>query len=249
MKIIISPAKKMNIDRDSLAPRGLPVFIHKAEVLLKYLKTLTFEELKSLLDCNEKIARLNYDRYQEMDLRKLTSPAILSYDGIQYNYMAPDVFEDKYFEYAEKHLRILSGFYGILKPFDAVVPYRLEMQAKLKTDFCNNLYEFWKDLIYKEITNNENLIVNLASDEYSKIIAKYLEDNITYITCTFGELINNKIKEKGVYVKMARGEAVRFMAENNIQNPEDLKHFSGLKFKFRQEYSTDKNYVFIREDN
>ncbi len=249
MKIIISPAKKMNTDRDSLEPKGLPCFLNKAEVLLNHLKTLTFEELKKLLDCNDKIARLNFDRYQNMDLRKLTSPAILSYDGIQYNYMAPHVFEDRYFKYAEKHLRILSGFYGILKPFDAVVPYRLEMQAKLNTDFCNNLYDFWKDSIYKALTENENTIINLASDEYSKVISKYLENHISYITCTFGELINNKIKEKGVYVKMARGEALRFMAENNIQNPEDLKHFCGLKFCYYPEFSTETNYVFIREEN
>ena len=142
MKIIISPAKNMSLDAYTLEPEDFPVFLDKAQTLVDYLKTLSFEDLKALLSCNETIARLNYGRYQSMNLKENTNPALVTFEGIQYKYMAPRVFTYAYFDYAREHLRILSGLYGILKPFDGIVPYRLEMQAKLKTAFCKNLYDY-----------------------------------------------------------------------------------------------------------
>lgn len=245
MRIIISPAKKMNIDTEYPPFANLPKFIDKAERLADYMKQLSFDELKRILNCNDKIARLNYERYQNINLRENLSSAILTYDGIQYKYMAPQVFEDKYFEYIQKNLRILSGFYGILKPLDGVVPYRLEMQAKLKTDFCKTLYDYWKDTLFRELTDNENQILNLASEEYSKAISKYLNPNIKFISAIFGEISNGNIKEKGVYVKMARGEMVRYMAENQIEKIDDIKNFDRLGFLFSQEHSTYNRYVFL----
>lgn len=247
MKIIISPAKKMHMDGDSLPPRNTPVYIEKAEKLKEYLQTLTYEELKKLLSCNDEIASLNYKRYQRMDLYGYTTPAILAYEGIQYKYMAPQVFEDKHFEYIESHLRILSGFYGILKPFDGVVPYRLEMQAKLKTPFCRNLYDYWQDDIYQDlIKDGSKVILNLASAEYNKIVERYLTPDIKYVTCVFGEMIGGKVVEKGVYVKMARGEMVRFMAENNITELEEIKAFERLNFAYKEELSSDNTFVFLK---
>ncbi|KLU64880.1 hypothetical protein DEAC_c32080 [Desulfosporosinus acididurans] len=245
MKLIISPAKKMNIDADFLPPRNAPVFLEKAQRLKEYLRSLTYEDLKKLLCCNDEIARLNYDRYQNMDLCGYTNPAVLAYDGIQYKYMAPQVFEYDYFDYIESHLRILSGFYGILKPFDGVVPYRLEMQAKLKTTFCQNLYDYWKDDIYRDLTQNDTTILNLASAEYSKTVDKYLSANVNYVTCKFGELINGKLIEKGVYVKMARGEMVRFMAENAVEDLDKIKEFNRLGFVYNDELSNSRTIVFL----
>lgn len=245
MRIIISPAKKMNMDTEYPPFASLPKFIDKADRLADYMKQLSFDELKKILNCNDKIARLNYERYQNINLRENLSSAILTYDGIQYKYMAPQVFEDKYFEYIQKNLRILSGFYGILKPLDGVVPYRLEMQAKLKTDFCKSLYDYWKDTLFNELTDNENQILNLASEEYSKAISKYLNPNIKFISAIFGEISNGNIKEKGVYVKMARGEMVRYMAENQIEKIDDIKNFDRLGFSFSQEHSTYDRYVFL----
>lgn len=245
MKIIISPAKKMHIDTEYPSYIDLPKFIDKAEKLADYMRLLSFDELKKILNCNDEIAKLNYERYQNMNLRTSLSAAILTYDGIQYKYMSPQIFEDKYFQYIQKNLRILSGFYGILKPLDGIVPYRLEMQAKLKTDFCRNLYDYWKDLIFNELISNENEILNLASEEYSKTISKYLTPDIRFVSAIFGEFSNGKIKEKGVYVKMARGEMVRYMAENEIHNIEDIKNFDRLGFSFSQEHSTDNKYVFL----
>ena len=125
MRIIISPAKKMNVDTDTFACQGLPVFIEKAETLKEYIKSLSYEEVKKLWGCNDKLAKLNYQRFQEMDLKKGLTPALISYEGIQYQYMAPEVFSEKEWAYVQEHLRILSGFYGALKPLDGVTPYRL----------------------------------------------------------------------------------------------------------------------------
>ena len=247
MRIIISPAKKMRTDNDYISHRQLPVFIKKADVLRKYLCRLSYDELKKLWACNDDIARLNYDRLQYMDLYRNLSPAILSYDGIQYQYMAPQVFENSYFEYVEQHLRIISGMYGILKPFDGIVPYRLEMQAKLKTDFCSNLYDYWKDKIHSELTKDNDVILNLASTEYSKTVTKYLSPDIRLVNCIFGELIDGKVKEKGVYVKMARGEMVRYMAENDIEDIEQIKSFDRLGFAYSTELSEPDKYVFLKE--
>lgn len=231
---------------DFLNPSSKPCFIQKTEMLMKYMKSLNFEELKKLLQCSDEIADYNLKLYKDMDLERNLSPAILSYSGIQYKYMAPQVFETEYFNYIEKHLRILSGFYGILKPFDGVTPYRLEMNARLKTDFCKNLYDFWGSSIYDELTKCDDIILNLASDEYSKTVSKFLEKRIRYITCSFGEIIGGKVKEKGVYVKMARGEMVRFMAENEVVNVEEIKNFDRLGFKYNDILSADNNFVFIK---
>lgn len=246
MKIIISPAKKMRTDYDFLEPRNTPVFIDRANRLVEYVKSLPYDRLKTLLECNDEIATLNYNRYQAMDVQgSLTNPAILSYDGIQYKYMAPQVFETAYYAYIERHLRILSGLYGMLRPFDGVVPYRLEMQAKLKTDFCKNLYDFWDSAIYEALTKDDRVILNLASEEYAKVVSRYLEKDITYITCIFGELTGGTVKEKGVYVKMARGEMVRFMAENNIEDLQDIKRFDRLGFVYHDELSDANRWVFV----
>ena len=110
-----------------------------------------------------------------MDLQSSLTPALLAYDGIQYTYMAPAVFEDGQFDYVQEHLRILSGFYGVVKPMDGVVPYRLEMQAKAVVDEYKNLYDFWGDDLYREVMDESRILVNLASKEYSKCIEKYLK--------------------------------------------------------------------------
>ena len=245
MRIIISPAKKMRTD-DDIPHRQLPVFIKEADILKNHLCGLSYDELKKLWACNDDIARLNYDRLQHMDLYRNLSPAILSYDGIQYQYMAPQVFETSYFEYIERHLRIVSGLYGILKPFDGITPYRLEMQAKLKTDFCRNLYDYWKDRIYSDLIKDNDVILNLASNEYSKTVTKHLSPDIRLVNCIFGELIDGKVKEKGVYVKMARGEMVRYMAENGIEDIEQIKGFDRLGFTYSDELSAADKYVFLK---
>ena len=207
---------------------------------------MSYEELKKLWACNDDIAAQNVERLHTMDLES-GAAALVSYVGIQYQYMAPQVFEDTYYEYVQEHLRILSGFYGILRPLDRVTPYRLEMQAKLAMYSHRNLYSYWGDSLYRELTRDDHVILNLASNEYSKCIQKYLTPEDTYITCTFGQLVDGKVKEKGVYVKMARGEMVRYLAEIGAQSPEDAKGFDRLGFRYNLELSDESNYVFLME--
>lgn len=246
VRIIISPAKKMLVDNDSIIFGQMPEFIEDAKSILKYLKELEYEELKSIWKCSDKIATLNYDRIKNMDLSSNLTPAILSYEGIQYQYMAPSVAEESELEYYEEHLRILSGFYGVLKPFDGVVPYRLEMQSKLKGDDIDSLYDYWDNRIAEKIQSESKCILNLASKEYSKCVSKYLDKDTKFISCVFGEIKDNKVIEKGTYAKMARGEMVRFMAKNKVSDIEEIKNFDGLGYIFREDLSSEDKFVFIK---
>ena len=248
MRIIISPAKQMRVDTDVFTCGSLPVFMEKTEILMQWIRNLSYEDQKKLWACNDKIARQNAERFAHMDLRKSLTPAILSYDGIQYTYMAPAVFEDGQYEYVQEHLRILSGFYGVVKPLDGVVPYRLEMQAKAAVDGHKNLYDFWGDNLYREVLDDSRIIINLASKEYSKCIEKYLHPEDRYITCIFGEPDGDKIVQKGVYAKMARGEMVRFMAGIHAEKPEQMKGFNWSGYHFDNDRSSDHEYFFVRTE-
>ena len=247
MKIILSPAKKMNVDTDTLEPLGLPVYLEHTEIILNWLRSKSYSELKSLWKCNDKIAEENFKRLEKMDLKNNLTPAVLSYEGIAFQYMAPAVFEYEQFDYIQEHLRILSGFYGVLKAMDGVTPYRLEMQAKAQLEDHNNLYDFWGRKIYDAVRDKSGVIINLASKEYSRCVEKYLTADDMYVTCVFADMVNGKPVQKGTYAKMARGEMVRFMAENKISDPECLKDFNRLNYKFQNEISSSDEYVFIRQ--
>lgn len=246
MRIIISPAKKMNEDGDTLQYHDLPVFLEETTRIMKWMQTLSPEEAGTLWGCNEKLAEQNFRRFEKMELTEKLTPAILSYEGIQYQYMAPAVFEESMLAYVQEHLRILSGFYGVLKPMDGVTPYRLEMQAKTLVDRKAGLYDFWGKKLYDEVMDASRVIINLASKEYAKCIEAYLQPEDRWITCIFGELSAGKIIQKGVYAKMARGEMVRFLAENLIKEPEEMKGFDRLGYEFREDLSTETQYVFIK---
>lgn len=246
MNIIISPAKKMNVCNDDLLSDTVPPFMDKTEILYNHLSSMSYDELKKLLVCNDEIADLNFQRYKYMRLDSNLSPALLTYDGIQYKYMSPNTFSINDFRYARKHLKILSGFYGILTPFDGIVPYRLEMQAKMKSDEFKNLYDFWGDSIYKNLTSEDRTILNLASREYSKIVEKYITDDDTFITCIFGSLKEDKIKVKATEAKMARGLMVRYLCANNTEDINDVKDFSDMGFTFSEKHSNDSEFVFLR---
>ena len=246
MRIIISPAKKMRVDTDSLPIQALPSFLDRTELLLQAMRSMDAAKLQSLWKCNEKIAALNLQRLRDMDLRHGLTPAILSYEGIQYQYMAPGVFTGDEFDYIQEHLRILSGLYGVLRPFDGVIPYRLEMQAKLRVGPAKDLYGFWGAAIAEEIWRGTDCVVNLASKEYSICISRHQKPGTRLITCVFGEEQNGKIVEKGTLCKMARGEMVRFMAERRITEPEDIRAFDRLDYRFSWERSDGSTYAFLR---
>ena len=246
MRIIIAPAKKMAVDTDTLAPAGMPVFLERAERLMEWVRALPYDEQKRLWACSDAIARQNAERFAHMDLRSRLTPALLAYEGIQYTYMAPAVFEDGQIAYVQDHLRILSGFYGVLKPLDGVVPYRLEMQAKAAVDGHANLYAYWGDALYREVMDESRVLVNLASKEYSKAVERYLQPGDTYVTCVFGELEGGKVVQKGVYAKMARGEMVRYLASVQAESPDQLRGFTWSGYVFDESRSDEATYTFVR---
>ncbi|MCI9437479.1 MAG: peroxide stress protein YaaA [Lachnospiraceae bacterium] len=246
MRIILSPAKRMKADTDSVEPAGMPRYIEQTASILSWLRELPQEELKNLWKCNDKIAGQNFKRISDMDLKCSLTPAVLAYEGIAYQYMAPAVFEEVQYAYLQEHLRILSAFYGVLKPMDGVTPYRLEMQAKASVCGYKNLYELWGSRLYEAVRDESGVIVNLASREYSKCIEKYLKEKDRFITIIFCENAEGRLVTKGTYAKMARGDMVRFMAEEQIQDPRKLRDYNRLGYVFRSALSTDTEYVFER---
>ncbi len=258
MKIIISPAKKMKENTDFFPAEQLPGLIEKSQILLEAIQSLSYEEAREVWQCSDKLASLNYQRFSQMklgdpDALETLTPALMAYEGIQYQYMSPMTFENTAWDYVRKNLRILSGFYGILKPFDGVLPYRLEMQSRLAAKGHRDLYEFWGRDLYNSLISeeaDEPVILNLASKEYSKCMEDYLEEPVRMITCVFGEKKGGKIRQKATLAKMARGEMVRFLAANQIEQPEGIREFHGLGFSYSKADSEEAAgiYTFTKED-
>lgn len=246
MKIIISPAKKMVEDTDSFDISKLPIFKDKAEVLLTWLKSKNYDELKNIWKCNDKIAKLNYDRIQDMNLDENLTPAVMAYSGIQYQAMGPQVFTQEALQRAAKDLYIISGFYGILGAMDGITPYRLEMQAKVDINDQHTLYQFWGDSIYQELYRDNELVVNLASKEYSKAIERYLKPQDKFITCSFKKEKSGKYVQQATAAKQARGDMVRYILENNIKEIDEIKNFSVNGYQYEPQFSTDTELVFIK---
>jgi len=246
MKIILSPAKQMVQDTDTLAPRGVPVFLESAQELRTALLAMSSGERKALWNCSDKLAAQSEEQLFAMDLCGQLTPAILAYRGIAYQYMAPGVFENGEFSYVQEHLRILSGFYGVLKPMDGVAPYRLEMQAPLSVGGAKDLYDYWGRRLYDQVRDESGMIINLASREYARCVEPYLTADDRFITCVFGEMVNDKVLQKGVYAKMARGEMVRYMAVHHVEDPGEMQGFDTLGFRFSPELSDENTYTFLR---
>lgn len=228
----------------NLSKSGL---LNESKKLLDYLKSLSLPQLKAIWLCSDKLASKSYEELVKLDLDLLQSPAILSYDGIAYTYMAPTIFDSDMYKYIDEHLYIISALFGALKPSDGVMPYRLEMQAKFDFLSFNNLYDFWGDKIYSLIHPDDGVIINLASKEYSDAVRPFITATDKFIDVNFVESVNNKLVTKATFAKMARGEMVRFMAENKIETIEELKNFDRLNFSFRPDLSTDNELFFERK--
>ena len=262
LQVIISPAKQMQVRADAFAPQGIPPFPDKTQQLLDALRVLEREQgpagLKALWRVNEKLLAENIERLHEfepvMDERalddptvaRLVSPAVFSYVGIQYRSMAPDVLGLDALEWLEEHLWVLSGFYGCMRPFHAVQPYRLEMGARLAVDGTRDLYGFWGADIARAIEDAERAeirlgetpcIVNLASVEYAKAVLPHLNPDTWLMTCIFGEeLRNGKPVQRATASKIARGSMVRWMAERGVEGARELEQFD-VGYAFAPELS------------
>ena len=246
MRILLSPAKKMVEDTDTFAPEQLPALLTQTRRLLAAMRALPEEDLQALWKCNPAIARLNVERLRTMELERAQTPALLAYEGIQYRYLAPGVLERGELDYLRTHLRILSGFYGVLRPFDGVTPYRLEMQTRLHVDGCRDLYAFWGDRLAALLAAETNLVVDLASREYSRAVIPHLPGGVRLVRCTFGVLENGRVVEKGTLCKMARGQMVRWMAGQGVDQPDQLRAFSQLGYRYAPEHSQPDHYVFLK---
>ena len=173
MKIIISPTKKMKRE-ECISPSTKPVFLDKTKEILSYLESLSDQEKAKVWKVKGKLLEENLERLGEIDLTLPGSPALFSYDGIQFTYMSPSSFTDDMLSYAMDKLRIISGFYGVLRPLDGIVPYRLEMESKININGKGDLYSFWGKSLAEEVGRGESLVVNLASEEYSKAVIPHL---------------------------------------------------------------------------
>jgi len=269
LHIIISPAKKMNVCDDMPVEARTPLFLEQSGQVMSYLQGLDYDTLKTLWNCSDRLAAQNAERLRGMDLAGRTSPAVFAYEGIQYQSMAPVVFEQAQLDYIGRHLYILSGFYGLLRAFDGVVPYRLEMQAKLHWqrdgELVTSLYDFWGDRLYRALVApaegtqavagtdaegggaGQTVIVNLASREYSRAVEPWVEPQVRWVDCVFGELTDSgRVQVKATAAKIARGAMVRFMAEHLIADPEQLTTFDLLGYRYRPERSDGRTLVFAR---
>ncbi|MEE0510633.1 MAG: peroxide stress protein YaaA [Peptococcaceae bacterium] len=245
MKIIISPAKKMTIDSDTLPALTEPVFADDAAHLAETLRAMDAKALKTLWRCSDKLTAENLERLAVFDPKKAQTPAILAYEGLQYQHLAPAVLARNALDYLQDHLRILSGMYGVLRLFDAVMPYRLEMQAKLSCDGAQDLYAYWGRRLYEALDARDGIILNLASEEYARAIRPYCGPNDRMLTVRFGEISDGRVKQKGTFAKMARGEMVRFMAEQQIDDLSQLAHFDALGLHYEAALSDDKTMTFL----
>lgn len=248
MKIVISPAKRMKYDDFGEEHLSCPNFIDRADDIAKRMSKLSFDELKEVLKTNDKLTADAFEMYKNYN----TSPpsaAILSFDGIQYKYMAPTVFDDDMLSYVNKNVFILSAVYGALRPFDAVVPYRLEMNSPAVKLGLKSMYEFWSESIADYVYKNDNLVLGLTSAEYTRSIKKYVRGERRFVYVSFGEMIDGKIVEKGVYVKMARGDMIRYLAENNITDLDGVKKYCGLNYVYHPELSSENVITFIKPTN
>ncbi len=252
MKIITSPAKLMNIDRKSefLKPTT-PVFIGDAALLQSYLKEKSPKFLAELMEISAKLADDNWHRNQNWKAKpsdKESTAAMMAFTGEVYRGLNAETLDKKSIIYLQKNFRMLSGLYGLLKPSDRVMLYRLEMGRKFSFEQYKNLYEFWTEKVTaqlnSEFTTND-FVLNLASKEYIKVLdRKKLKAPV--IDFDFHEYKDGKLKTIVVYTKLARGLLVRFCAENQIRTLDEVKAFNYEGYLLDDELSTDKKLVFTR---
>ena len=249
MLIIVSPAKKLNMEPIQVVNPTKPNFLDEAKQLVNIAKNLNVEELKSLMNISTSIAELNFERFKLFG-NQTKKPAAFSFAGDTYKGLKFAYMNNEDWEWAQKHLRIISGLYGLLRPLDEIEPYRLEMGSKLKGKHGSSLYEYWGNKISEKLnqhskTTGSQILVNCASNEYFSVInlKKLL---LKVITPIFMERKNGKEKIISFYAKNARGAMARFIIQNRLQSEEDLKRFNLDGYKYSSEKSSEGKLVFIR---
>ena len=238
MKIIISPAKKLNENKVLLSNTSKVIFEKEAKILIKQLQSYSVVDLKKIMKISDNLSKLNYDRFQNFDLNSEDSaPAVLLFKGDVYKGLQADNFSEDTLKYTQKKLRILSGLYGILRPLDRIYPYRLEMGTSLVNDRGSDLYSFWGDMVKNSLLsemNKDECLINLASNEYSKVLSLKSFDR-KVITPVFKDFKNGKLKVISFFAKRARGEMANFILTNRIVQVSDLKNFEYDGYRYSDE--------------
>ena len=253
MKIVISPAKSLDFERQLPTNSTTQIdFLKQSMQIEKVLKKIKPKQLAELMSVSEKISELNWQRNQSRKLNEISKDtarqAVFAFNGEVYLGLDAYSLSESQMETLQNKLRILSGLYGLLKPFDLIQPYRLEMGTKIEIGNNKNLYEFWKPILTKklnsELQKNE-LFVNLASSEYfSALDEKKL--CVPFVTPEFRDYKDGKLKMISFFAKKARGLMVRFIIENNCETIDDLKLFNVAGYQFDQNLSSDRKLVFTR---
>jgi len=257
MIIVISPAK--TLDFETPAPTEqftMPDFLDDSASLIDQLRTLEPDQIGRLMSISSKLAVLNSNRYYEWTRpfnQKNAKQALYAFKGDVYTGLDAETLTVKDVEFAQEHLRILSGLYGILRPLDLMQPYRLEMGTQLKNKRGNNLYEFWggmlNDAINHELqTQRSDTLINLASNEYFKSV-KTDSLNATVITPVFKDEKNGVYKIISFYAKKARGLMSRYIVQNKLTTPDGIKRFDVAGYRFNATESNDSEWIFMREES
>ena len=255
MIIVLSPAKTLDYEFESNHDHSVPVFLSQSSKLISNLRTKEPKDIASLMGLSDKLATLNFDRYQSWSPAKKVSsdskPSMLVFKGDVYQGLQAEDLNNSQMKFAQKHIRILSGLYGILRPLDLMKPYRLEMGTKLETSEGKNLYEFWGDKVQKNVLNElkdqrSDLLINLASKEYFTVLGKLPED-INVVTPTFKDYKNGNYKIISFYAKKARGLMARWIIQNKVTNFEDLSGFDVDGYKYSKAESSATVPVFLRK--
>ena len=256
MLALISPAKTLDYETDLPTDQfTLPRLLDQSELLIEDCRHLSATDIASLMSVSEKIATLNVDRFQDWQSDFNFSnarQAFFSFKGDVYTGLDAYKLNDESIEFAQKHLRMLSGLYGLLRPLDLMMPYRLEMGTKLKNIRGHNLYEFWGDIITDLINDDleksqSDLLVNIASDEYYKSV-KESKIKAKIIKPVFLDQKNGKYKVISFYAKKARGLMARYIIENQLNKIDDLKSFNIDGYYFDAESSLKGELVFKRDE-
>jgi cytoplasmic iron level regulating protein YaaA (DUF328/UPF0246 family) len=257
MIIVLSPAKTLDYEFETDGNHSVPSFLSQSSKLIGQLKKKEPKDIASLMGLSDKLATLNYDRYQSWTASKKASndskPSLLVFKGDVYQGLQAEDLTKKEMNFAQKHVRILSGLYGILRPLDLMKPYRLEMGTKLETSQGKNLYEFWGDKIQKNVLDElknqkSDLLINLASKEYFTVLGKVPED-VNVISPAFKDYKNGEYKIISFYAKKARGLMARWIIQNKVTDFENLKDFDVDGYKYSKAESTSTTPVFLRKQS
>lgn len=243
MKLIISPAKRMRtIARDNL-DTTTPAFLEQTGRILRTMQAFSPWQLEQALAINSNLALQAFEQYQDFDVLP-QSPAIFSFWGLQYQHIRAVDMDDETLLFAQECLRIVSPFYGLLAPLDAMKPYRLELKSRVQVE-GKNLYAFWGSRLCDSLYENDGVVLNLASHEYAAVIARHVKGR-QFITCDFLTPKRGVLRMIPTSAKIARGLMARYVVQNRITNPQDVQAFEEQGFCFAKEMSTSSRYVLVQ---